>query len=202
MMAGDQESKRPKFVFIQYNGTLSVCAHVVCVCTCLYTHAHAHAHAHAHVHARARARAHTRMHAYIHTHTHTHTGMCVNVYNFSYACIHVRVWVYVCARHVYALTHAHTHTHTHTHTGPSLGGMAKARTGAQKPEVEKIMGQHHVFYFADGLSTHTRHAREDKIRSDRHTLFLSLRDAHTHTHTHTHTQMDWYFSLPPSLCKL
>jgi hypothetical protein len=29
--------------------------------------------------------------------------------------------------------------------------MAKARTGAQKPEVEKIMGQHHVFYFADGL---------------------------------------------------
>jgi hypothetical protein len=29
--------------------------------------------------------------------------------------------------------------------------MAKARTGAQKPEVEKIMGQHHVFYFADGV---------------------------------------------------
>jgi hypothetical protein len=81
----------------------------------------------------------------------------------------------------------HAHTHTHTHTGPSLGGMAKARTGAQKPEVEKIMGQHHVFYFADGLSTHTRHAREDKIRSDRHTHFLSLRYAHTHTHTHTHT---------------
>lgn len=35
------------------------------------------------------------------------------------------------------------------YNGPSLGGMAKARTGAQKPEVEKIMGQHHVFYFAD-----------------------------------------------------
>ena len=48
--------------------------------------------------------------------------------------------------------------------GPNLGGMAKARTGAQKPEVEKIMGQHHVFFFADGL-------REKKKMS--HTFFYS-----------------------------
>lgn len=35
------------------------------------------------------------------------------------------------------------------YNGPNLAGMAKSRAGAQKPEVEKIMGQHHVFYFTD-----------------------------------------------------
>mmetsp|Transcript_811 Transcript_811/g.986 ORF Transcript_811/g.986 Transcript_811/m.986 type:complete len:228 (+) Transcript_811:110-793(+) len=35
------------------------------------------------------------------------------------------------------------------YNGPSLAGMAKSRAGSQKPDVEKIMGQHHVFYFTD-----------------------------------------------------
>jgi hypothetical protein len=35
------------------------------------------------------------------------------------------------------------------YAGPNLAGMAKSRAGAQKPEVEKVMGQHHVFYFTD-----------------------------------------------------
>ena len=34
-------------------------------------------------------------------------------------------------------------------TGPNTPAMAKSRAGSYKPEVEKIMGQHHVFYFTD-----------------------------------------------------
>lgn len=36
------------------------------------------------------------------------------------------------------------------YNGSSLGGMAKSRSGVHKPEVEKLVGQHHVFFFADG----------------------------------------------------
>mmetsp|Transcript_47633 Transcript_47633/g.113403 ORF Transcript_47633/g.113403 Transcript_47633/m.113403 type:complete len:221 (-) Transcript_47633:21-683(-) len=38
------------------------------------------------------------------------------------------------------------------YNGPSLGGMAKSRAGVQKPEIEAAIGQHHVFFFADGPS--------------------------------------------------
>jgi hypothetical protein len=49
--------------------------------------------------------------------------------------------------------------------------MAKARTGAQKPEVEKIMGQHHVFYFADGLLEKKNHKKYPKKNVLQHHIF-------------------------------
>lgn len=49
------------------------------------------------------------------------------------------------------------------YNGPSLGGMAKSRAGIQKPEIEKMVGQHHVFYFADGPEDMTEEQVMDKV---------------------------------------
>ena len=79
-------------------------------------------------------------------------------------------------RYLFVCMYIYVYTHTHPHTGPSLGGMAKARTGAQKPEVEKIMGQHHVFYFADGLYIQKKEKQKTKKA-----LLLLCRRSHAHT---------------------
>mmetsp|Transcript_23211 Transcript_23211/g.47375 ORF Transcript_23211/g.47375 Transcript_23211/m.47375 type:complete len:234 (+) Transcript_23211:145-846(+) len=49
------------------------------------------------------------------------------------------------------------------YNGPSLGGMAKSRAGIQKPEIEKMVGQHHVFYFADGPEDMTEAEVMEKV---------------------------------------
>lgn len=50
------------------------------------------------------------------------------------------------------------------YNGPSLAGMAKSRAGSHKPEVDKIMGQHHVFFFADDPTDMTEDEVMTKIK--------------------------------------
>ncbi|EKX31180.1 hypothetical protein GUITHDRAFT_156656, partial [Guillardia theta CCMP2712] len=50
------------------------------------------------------------------------------------------------------------------YNGPNLNGMAKSRAGAHKPDVERVIGQHHVFYFADDPEDMTEELVMDKIK--------------------------------------
>eukprot|EP00281_Chroomonas_sp_CCMP1168_P029716 CAMPEP_0206253832 /NCGR_PEP_ID=MMETSP0047_2-20121206/23364_1 /ASSEMBLY_ACC=CAM_ASM_000192 /TAXON_ID=195065 /ORGANISM="Chroomonas mesostigmatica_cf, Strain CCMP1168" /LENGTH=208 /DNA_ID=CAMNT_0053680071 /DNA_START=43 /DNA_END=666 /DNA_ORIENTATION=+ len=49
------------------------------------------------------------------------------------------------------------------YNGSSLGGIAKSRAGINKPDVEMMVGQHHLFFFADGPSELTEELVMEKI---------------------------------------
>ena len=50
------------------------------------------------------------------------------------------------------------------YNGSQLGGMAKSRAGVNKPDVEAMVGQHHLFFFAEGLDELTEELVMEKIK--------------------------------------